>query len=284
MESFDLLSMLVSILLRLATGFILLGLFTVILTEATSTVFKLRGRFLYKYLSKIFNSKTFTNTLYEHPLIKIQGKDSSYINVTYFSIAFTDSLGMNESLLPLASKSVSQYKENDFVQAFYKLSASATSMAELKKNAATLFNTVVHTISGHYKQTIQTIVFIIATTLVVGFNINSVRLFNSISKNELTSKVIYTLKEDKDSSVNAQILKAEKILSQLPADAYPLGWSAQDIPRNATAFLSMVIGWLITIIFTVFSAQMIFGLLNKYINVRSSATIDRLPDTPEYSE
>ncbi len=268
MENFDLLSTLVGILIKLAAGFIILGLFTIIIMEAISALFRLRNRFLRKFLRKIFNDENFIRQLFDHPIIKIQGAQNSYLNAGYFSVAFLDLLAIKkiEDFNPELYQS---YPNNTFIEAFCKLSANAVSMEEWHNNAKRLFHSVVQTISSYYKRTVQKLLFLVATVLVIGFNVNAIKLFNSITRNELISKVIAALDKEKDANGNLSPERAKKVLSHLLAEAYPLGWSRGDTPQTIEEIILTIAGWVITIILTVFFAQMLFDVMNKFVNVRS---------------
>ncbi|MEX6687005.1 hypothetical protein QTN47_05845 [Danxiaibacter flavus] len=268
MENFDLLSTLVGILIKLAAGFIILGLFTIIIMEAISALFRLRNKFLRKFLLRIFNDERFVERLFNHPIIKIQGAQNSYLNAGYFSVAFLDLLSIKK-IGDFNPELYESYPNNTFVEAFCKLSINASSMEDLQNNAKKLFYSVVQTISGYYKRTVQKLLFVVATFLVIGFNVNAIKLFNSITRNELINKVITALDKEKDLEGNVSPEKAKIVLSHLPADAYPLGWSKPDAPLTTAEIILTITGWVITIILTVFFAQMLFDVMNKFVNVRS---------------
>lgn len=236
--------------------------------EAISALLRLRNRFLRKFLLKIFNDADFIERLFNHPIIKIQGAQNSYMNAGYFSVAFLDLLSIKkiEDFNPELYQS---YPDNTFVEAFCKLSVNAISVEELQNNAKKLFYSVVQTISGYYKRTVQKLLFLVATVLVIGFNVNAIKLFNSITRNELIAKVIAALDKEKDVDGNVSPEKAKIVLSHLPADAYPLGWSRPDAPLTTTEIILTITGWVITIILTVFFAQMLFDVMNRFVNVRS---------------
>jgi hypothetical protein len=84
MESFDLLSSLTGILIKISISYILLGLITLIIVEAISSGLGVRSRTLYQAIKRSFNDGM-TKQIYNHPLIKTLGEGSSYINPKIFS-------------------------------------------------------------------------------------------------------------------------------------------------------------------------------------------------------
>ena len=113
MENFDLLSTLVSILVKIAISYMLLGLFTLIAVEAISTVLQLRSKFLKKVLKTSLNNDALIQLLYNHSLIKILGSNTNYIDKKVFAHALAD-------ILQIENTAIFFKKCNDKTEAFHK--------------------------------------------------------------------------------------------------------------------------------------------------------------------
>ena len=142
------------------------------------------------------------------------------------------------------------------MQAVYSLSKHATSVAQITESIELLFIDFVNKVSNGYKFQVQKIIFIVATVLAISLNIDSIKLFNGITKNTLTANVVKTLKEEHDKPLPDF---TTNILSKLGSDAYPLGWPDQSFTHSFTSILTKLAGWLITIVFTCFCAQFLYS-------------------------
>jgi len=139
--------------------------------------------------------------------------------------------------------------------------------------------------TGWYKKAINRANVILAFLLVIGINIDSLALIDTIYKQPMTRQTLVESaervedQEDRASgSLRTQVAAVQEDLSELEQAGLPIGWTKRlQLERvtspgdlTFTQFMMMLLGWLITIFAISLGAPFWFDLLNKLVNLRNA--------------
>jgi hypothetical protein len=130
------------------------------------------------------------------------------------------------------------------------------------------FNNSMERVSGWYKRKTQMVQLVLALSIIVLANIDSIRIAKSLSG---TNSPLRDSMEDAAHSFVEKNLWQEEPAKQLATAteaignlALPIGWVNSDF-RPST-----VLGWLITALAVSLGAPFWFDVLNRFVNVRAS--------------
>lgn len=235
---------------------------------------------------------------WEHPLIQALSRPQkpgaagssrpSYIPSRTFVSALVDlgaqtHLGRKESGRPPSAKAVTSVDLLDAIEgidneqirhALLTLYRDADGhVVSFRRGAEQWFDDSMERVSGWYRRHIQRVLWIAAAVLVLALNVDTIQV----------GRVLWT----DDAARAAVTARAEKVANQgsgsldlggtLRSLEIPLGWNLfklgngpQDIPNDPVAWISKILGLLLTVAALSLGAPFWFDLLSKIVRVRSS--------------
>ena len=169
---------------------------------------------------------------------------------------------------------------NPYIQRLV-LNAIDTAQGDLNKaqlNIENWYNSTMDRVSGWYKRSTQTIIFVVALAVSVGLNINSITILNYLSKNDTARKMVIS---QSTSAARDTIYKQAK--TDLDALKLPVGWNygwqsiGLDPKQSTTKYFDLwnwifgpLLGLLITTFAATLGAPFWFDMLNKVMVIRST--------------
>jgi hypothetical protein len=296
------------ILIGLATVYLVFGMTCTAIVEALMVWLNVRSHNLEAAFKELFDGnlnadKKFIDEFYAHPLVQSlsQGKDGrpSYIPAEIVSQVV-------ENLI-LADKNVSELKQalaqlppnsrvKGVLEALFKQVNEQEQ--EFRHALETHFNHLMDRTSGWVKRRSHTFTLIVSIVLVLGANLDSVSLTNSLAANpnarlklveiaqqrvnETQEKISAAENENPDALQTA--LKANDTAKRSLAEAtatlesanVQLGW--HDYPKTFEGWLTKIAGLLVSIFAVSLGAPFWFDILQKFMQVRATGTSPREAD------
>ncbi len=140
------------------------------------------------------------------------------------------------------------------------------------------YDDVMDRTSGWYKRQTQLILFILGMLIAIGFNVDIIQIYQSLSKNpELALRIANEAQAyvsnnpTLEAQLNTEIL--ELLKRDIAAIQSPLGigWDFKAIPSyGISEWLLKLVGWLVTALSITLGAPFWFDLLRKLVNIRSA--------------
>lgn len=327
------LSMILDLVISFSLIYLILSLVASEIQELITTVWQWRSRHLKYSISKLFdeenNGLELTKAVWESPLIRglyqtgkvklNQFEGPSYIDAKTFSQALLYSIfnpkdSSWESLNPeitfpedidCAIKVIndsplikSQELKNNLVYlakiAKFKVEQGQNQIRQLQQEIENWFDTSMARAAGAYKRNAKAVALIIAFTIAMLVNADTVYIVNSLSKDstlrmtinqvaqqviQSNSQVISCLEGAEDdlgknnclNSVKSQITSTFNNLSPLP-----IGWdlsnplNKQFNPLTLKSIFKTIVGWGISAVAISMGAPFWFEFLNKFVNIRNT--------------
>ena len=253
--------------------YVVLSLICSSIQEVFARVFGLRARNLKKGIENLLGS-CYTNQLYSHALITglhSTDKIPSYIESRTFATALLDVIAHHNA----SGQSVGELSMDELLAAIKAITnkpkarqlllSMANSSASKDVNGftdqvATWFDANMKRVGGWYKRQVMGCLLIIATTLTLVINADSVRVVDEMWRNAALRATIAAAAEQ----ISGEELK--EIRTNL--ETFPIGYAEEWRMSWSTAF-----GWLLTIAAISLGAPFWFDLLGRFANLR--ATGDR---------
>lgn len=153
-------------------------------------------------------------------------------------------------------------------------------LEQAKKNLEDWFNGSMDRVSGWYKRSTQWMVFVIAVTVTVAGNVDSIGIAKHLYRDEAARNAAVASAQTIVADGKAPTKnEARKVLEQLEL---PIGWSRAHVPEGV-GWLNRVLGWLLTAFAATLGAPFWFDVLNKVMVIRSTVKPrEKSPD--EFSE
>jgi hypothetical protein len=332
-----------SMVLEVAIGvifvYLLLSLIVTAVTELISGWLKWRSQNLWKGIRNLLDSgtaETWVRKLYKHPLIEglsqpdaataadRKKKGPSYIPSRTFAIALLESLkeeaaapGQNDPWLHL--QTVIQGLPDDKLRKalLALLEESNHDVEQLKTNIEIWFNNSMERVSGWYKRKTQVVHIVLAVTVTLVINVDTVLIVNALSQNQALRESLVKESERFSKSQPAPGTTppaagsgrtVEQLRAQLAQLDLPIGWvlpGQRAYTQDNSDFRVWpgwywrgklvdwvvfwmqtvrfhLLGWLLTAFALSLGAPFWFDMLNKVINIRSSGKApEEMPRSPQ---
>jgi hypothetical protein len=233
--------------------------------------------------------------LYKHPVIKslFNSKKAnhlpSYIPPRKFAMALMDILSPSDNTekattFEQIASSIDKISHPD-LKKILQLSAQQAQgeIDKFRDNLEQMYNDTMDRVSGWYARKTQTVLFVIALGISVGYNVDTLDIAQALWKDQSLRESFVELaktsaqqcaEEQAKNKVDPSKFKCSK-LEDLKKDntlaRLPLGWN-KNTSENLSfgKFFLKIPGWLITAIATSLGAPFWFDLLSKLINIRRS--------------
>jgi hypothetical protein len=291
--------------------YLVLSLICTSINEYISQALSLREEILFKALKSLFqnapDNDKFVKGLCNHNLVdalSAPGAKPSYIPASIFSLALVDCLGIHtdstvanpsgpaiSSLLDAAKAAQAGIEEKyridprifDTVRPL--AIAAGNNMDAFRKNLESWFNSTMQRAGGWYKSRVQVITLLVAFSLALVFNADSLMVTNTLWNNPAQRKLISDSAANLDKAKTLPAADATDIKSAATNLDTFIGWTGpmwnqpatntKDIHRFPTSFegwVGKLMGLLITAFAASLGAPFWFGVLGQVMSIRNSGT------------
>lgn len=282
--------------------YFLMGLFCSTIQELVANAFNLRARNLNAWIRDTFDKNKFGEEILNHKLVDgltKKGRIASYIPGDTFAHTVLDLIskaGLKPYTLESLKLSIqtSDQIPDDFKRKLLQsIEESGGKIQKVREDLETWFNEAMERISGTYKKLAQKIILGVAIVSVAALNVDTVSIARylydhpaeaSALVDHITEVVSEAKKEKTDTTTLSTEKKIEKnmeelqrIQAQMKATALPMGWEDQPA-LTGTAWLTKIVGLMMTALAAIVGAPFWFDLLNKLVNLRSAG---KKPPTDE---
>jgi hypothetical protein len=252
------------------------------ITEAISSVLKLREGTLVSGVKALLNDPDFTGIaldLYKHALVNPLASDAAtsletlthtpaYIDSRQFASAFMGILNKNGDA---PAQWIATIPDAQLKAAMQALWADASGdVASFKTAVATWFDTSMDRVSGWYKRKTQWISFLVALAIAALLNVNAL----------YAGAQVWTrpgVLADIASPQASNAAGAMTIFNQF-APAYLIGWASGPAPHDVGSWFIAVVSWVVVSAATLFGAAFWFDILNQLIQVRGTGLVPKKAD------
>jgi hypothetical protein len=251
------------------------------ITEALATAFNWRAKNLLDGVASLLNDDKVTGlalAMYNHALVNPQSSGTaasktaidskpSYIDPKQFASALTDLVGIGRNALTATNDQISAAigaLPNDQLKTALQGMANRANgdLATFRSEIASWFDTSMDRVSGQYKRHVQFWSFGIAMILCLILNIDALRVAKTLwEQPTIAAGIAASAGANKDMDATAAV-------QQLERAGLPIGWSLDPSSNMRTgqsgfALLTMILGWLITALSTLFGAPFWFDALQR---------------------
>jgi hypothetical protein len=279
MHELDALGNLLGTLTKIVAGYVLLGLLCATIVEVISGMLNFRGRFLASVLDDLLRTEkgSLRKRFYEHPLIQPLRRNllrlPDYLPPRLFSIVLVDILiepdsqdpSRDNNIQTLRAKLSSRRSSNLHEAIFPLIEISKNDLDILRHNLELWFNFAMDEVSGAYRRRVQNMVLLVASVIIVGCNIDSIAIFNSMRTQDILNTILAEeiKKQPHEESGDALLAKVRAL------NPLPIGWNERQLTVQGGVI--MALGWLATLIFTYVASSAVFDLLGRFVNIRSAS-------------
>lgn len=276
-------SVIIDVAIGLVLSFLAVSLAASAITEAISSLLKLREKTLLKGVKDLLNDQNFTGIardLYNHALvnplasgnaktIKELTHKPAYIDSRQFALALYGTLSNRDA--PPAENVIGKIADPQLRTALQTLwDVSAKDVDTFKNNIAVWFDNSMDRVSGLYKRWTQLVSFIVALVIAVIFNVNA--LYESaqiwtrpslIAELPALHSQVYSTAPDSsgpDSSKIVQALERE----------YLIGWVDGPMPVDKKSWYIAIVSWLLVASATLFGASFWFDILQRLTHLKGT--------------
>jgi hypothetical protein len=233
--------------------------------------------------------------LYKHPVIKslFNSKKAnhlpSYIPPRNFAMALMDILSPSDkaekaTTFEQIANSINKLNNPD-LKKILQLSAQQAQgeIGKLRDNFEQMYSDTMDRVSGWYARKAQTVLFVIALVVSVGYNVDTLEISQALWKDQSlresfvelaktsTKQCVEEQNNDKADSSSFECLKLEKLKKDNTLVQLPLGWNENVFKELSFGkFFLKIPGWVITAMATSLGAPFWFNLLSKLISIRRS--------------
>jgi beta-lactamase superfamily II metal-dependent hydrolase len=295
--------------------YLVLSLVASAVNEAIAALLRSRARFLREGISSLLGGRL-TDAFYGHPLLRSLKKgdrNPSYLPPRTFALVLLDLVvpqalgsGKDGDEPPSQAQLRRAIDRAEFEEVKEPLKLllreSRADLERLRENVVTWFNDVMDRVSGWYKRHTQIVLAIIAFTIVVVANADTVQIARALWNSESLRQAVVaeaqsrvaqepvSIRETEEQGVATTASPGDGVQEELEEVArevdtlsrlqLPLGWSLQPgDPRwisgqgfvaVAAAWIVKIFGLLLTIAAITVGAPFWFDLLKRIVGIRSS--------------
>lgn len=251
--------------------FLVVSLLCTTAQEFVAGLFSMRARTLEATLEKMLDDEERTglvDRLYEHPLIKSlapSGRLPSYIPKDQFAMAIHDMLTRNRALqvgnvLPVFRILMKEVGGDE---------------GAFKKSVETWFEASMERAGGWYKRQTQRIILALGLVIAIGFNIDAMRIATTVASAPPAMQTdaldeARRLVEQTNTQANLDTLTRLQIPFGWTKDYRVAGDAGPWTSAWLTAWIVALAGWAMTALAASLGSQFWFGILVRFVNIRSA--------------
>jgi hypothetical protein len=295
-----------NVLIGLVTVYLAFGVACTAIVEAILTWFKIRSKQLEAALSEFLagdlkQNETFVKAFYDHPLVQAlsKGKDGrpSYIPskiVGQVVEALVTANGTAKSLTA-AVKSLPGEPATNRIKGLLDtfVTRANEDVDKFRKSVEKHFDEVMDRATGWIKRYSQTVALVASAVLVIGANVDTVKLVTSLASNptaqaktvEIAQQQLSAAKtvepqvesgkteggitvDQAKKPTDAASVALNQAVSSMESAGLRFGW--QDYPKGVKAWCTKIAGLLVSIFAISLGAPFWFDMLQRIMQVRSS--------------
>jgi hypothetical protein len=281
----DLGSPAIEIAIALSFVFFLLSLIVSAITEAASSLLKLRAKNLEKGVKGMLGDGKIAKEVLDHALVQSDvttppnKRKPSYVSARNFTLALVDTLGtrgggksqsLDRATVRSGVEKITKESPEAATQLEVLLGESAgTDLAGFRKSVESWFDDAMDRVSGWYKRRAQVIILIAALIVAVGLKADAIRIAEQLA-NEPTVRAAVVAKAEQaaptESDPKAAGKSAEEAVTELDALKLSILWGGD----NDDVDLEVVVGLLLTTIAISLGAPFWFDALGKLARLRAT--------------
>lgn len=269
--------------LGLITVYLMLGLACTAANEVIAQLFNMRAKILEGALKNLLDAGQ-PHSVYEqfiaHPLIRNLRKNEqsapSYIAPSTFatvflSVALKDSSAVSGGVVNAVEKMQLSLDLKETLVAL--VSRAGGRMDQVQQEVEQWYDDTMDRVSGWYKKRVQVITWVIAVTLTIAVNADSIAITQYLLKEPAVraSLAAYAEQLGKAQVEPREVL--QRSAEAIEVMGLPLGW--HNAPAANLDWMMKSIGLLITALATSLGAPFWFDILNKVINLRAAGISPR---------
>lgn len=281
----DLGSPAIEIAIALSFVFFLLSIIVSAITEAVSSLLKLRAKTLVKGIKGMLGDEKIAKEVMDHPLVQSDvttppsKRKPSYLSARNFTLALVDTLatrgeGGSQNVDKATVESGVEKINTESPLAATQLQALlgesvATDLAGFRESVEKWFDDAMDRVSGWYKRRAQVIVLVAALIVAVGLKADAVRIAEQLA-NEPTVRAAVVAKAEQaaaaQSDPKAAGETAEEAVTELDTLKLSILWGGD----NDDVDLEVVVGLLLTTLAISLGAPFWFDALSKLARLRAT--------------
>ena len=269
--------------LGLITVYLMLGLACTAANEAIAQLFNMRAKVLDGALKNLLDAGQ-PHSVYEqfikHPLIrnlrKTENSSPSYIAPSTFatvflSVALKDSSAGTGAVVNSIEK---MQLSPDLKETLVALvSRAGGRMDQVQQEIEQWYDHTMDRVSGWYKKRVQVITWIIAVTLTVAVNADSIAITQYLLKEQVVRASVAAYAEQLSKTQMAPSEVLQRSAEAIDVMGLPLGWTHAPVAK--LDWMTKCIGLLITALATSLGAPFWFDMLQKVVNLRAAGSSPR---------
>jgi hypothetical protein len=259
--------------------FLAVSLVSSAVTEALASMLKWRSATLLTGIKNLLNDHAFeglARSVYNHALInpRADGKAATeseikspptYVDPKQFADALIDVTKIAADAPAGMKAAIDQNVRDPQLNQLLKgiVDRSEGKLDNLQRDLATWFDSAMDRVGGAYKRKTQLCSFIVALTLAVLLNVDSIHVGKALWEQPMLAKAIEVKSGD----------TPEQTLARLEALGLPIGWTSETSRRlgqNPMEVVVGLLGWLITALATLFGAPFWFDSLQRFARLKGS--------------
>jgi hypothetical protein len=252
--------------------FLLFSLFTSWIMEFITQQLNLKGKFLQKKLTEVFNDNhtDWVKLVFNNPLLKSltrQGREPSQVDPELFSQAVSQVIQSHSA------------SESEGLPKLLSVIGSSLTPEDNKKAVLNWFEAFNKRVTYWYKETTRKYLFFIGLGIAIMFNVDMIEISQTLWKNpELSEKVAFAAEEfeenqeadDPEATAAAKTIIDDYKKSKL----FPIGWPKTEegwfcIPQD-TNFVSKFFGFILSAFVVTLGAPFWFEALRKVLSLKPS--------------
>lgn len=273
-------SVIIDVVIGLVLSFLAVSLAASAITEAISSLLKLREKTLLTGVKDLLNDQNFTGIardLYNHALVnplasgrartvKELTHKPAYIDSRQFALALYGTLSKGETVL---NKNVFGKITDPQLRATLETlwDTSAKDVNSFKNNIAVWFDNSMDRVSGFYKRWTQLVSFLVALAIAVIFNVNALYESAQIWARPSLIAELPALHSPADSTAP----NLSKVIGALEKH-YLIGWVDGPMPKwgDWTSCYIAIVSWLLVAGATLFGASFWFDILQRLTHLKGT--------------
>jgi hypothetical protein len=247
------------------------------IVEAIASAMKWRSSTLLQGIKDLLNDQSFSGlarSIYNHALVNPQDAGTAedekalkhppaYMDPRLFADALVDVAKVTkdspDNMKSIIDANVKDPQLNILLKGV--VDQTAGDLSKMREELAAWFSNSMDRVSGVYKRKTQLWSFAIALIMVVGLNVSAISIGQALWLQPMLVKTI-------GPTANLDPAGTLSVLENLD---FPIGWSYVAL-KNLESWngLTMLAGWLITAVATLFGAPFWFDLLQQFVRLKGS--------------
>jgi hypothetical protein len=263
----------IAIIANVILPYLILSLFAMLMVEFISQAVRRRARTLHACITKMLHNTDLADAVYAHPLVQglyAGGRRPSYIRSRLFALALIDEVKRSGASSNLR-EAIGRLPQTRARQSLEAVTAGFVDQVHLAV-IEDWYNDVMDQASGLYKWHTSLMLAAVATVLVIGLNLDAIRISNHVARRGLIANVIEARINTivTDTALVARGTPINDLVNSSDFDAlrFPIGWNPTGLPRSPNALFLHQVGWAISVLAVMLGAPFLFDTLNKFMIVR----------------